>query len=126
MKNRPTLLIIDSNCVFRRTLRDIIQRHIPEIHIMEARSEKEGLQTATTCPTDWIVTDLHLNGATSLDMIHEIASKRPDTRIAVLTDMDEEEYRRAALEKGADYFISKSGTNGHSVLSIILDEMDGR
>lgn len=119
MLKMPTILIIDSNLMFRRILIDIIRKRFPELNIAEARDADEGLHKAICERPQLVITDLHLEGAISLAMIQQIAAQQPEARIAVLTDRDEEEYRKAALERGADYFISKSGPDGHKVLSII-------
>lgn len=123
MARMPTILIIDSNQMFRQALKSTISRCFPELTVAEAETADEGFQKAIRERPQLVVTDLHLNGNKCFKMIQRIAMQQPEARIAVLTDKDEEEYRQAALEQGADYFISKSGPNGQNVLSIIRDRL---
>lgn len=121
----PTILIIDSNQMFRQALKGSIRKYFPELTIKEAETADDGLQKAIKERPQLVVTDLHLNGHKCFKMIRQIAAQQPEARIAVMTDKDEEEYRQAAMEQGADYFISKSGSNGQSVLSIIKRRLFG-
>jgi len=121
----PTILIIDSNQMFRQALTNMICRYFPELTVEEAQTADEGLQKAIQDKPQLVVTDLHLNGDKCFNMIRQIALQQPEARIAVLTDKDEEEYRQAALGQGADYFISKSGPNGQKILSIIKMRLSG-
>ena len=123
MQQVPTILIIDSNSIFRRALKDIILDRFPGMHIVEAGNAREGLQHAVEAKPQLVVTDLYLEGSLNLSMLRQIARRQPKTHIAVLTDLDEEEYRRAALEQGADDFISKSGPNSQRVLAVIQNHL---
>ena len=125
MATMPTILIIDSNPIYREALKGAIRKYFPELTVKEAETADEGLKKAINNRPQLVVTDLELNGAESLYMIREIAVRQPEARIAVLTDKDQEEYRQAALEKGADYFISKSAPNGQHVLAIIRKRLFG-
>ncbi|MDA8140889.1 MAG: response regulator transcription factor [Desulfobacteraceae bacterium] len=119
----PTLLIIDSNTIFRRTLKDIIQRRFSGLEIAEAEDSREGLEKGIHGRPQMVITDLSLKGGAGLSMIQSIASQNTDARIVVLTDMDEEEYRMAAIERGADDFISKSKQASYKVLAIIEKQL---
>ena len=105
--------------MFRQSLREVIHNRFPELDITEAQNANEGLQKAIQDRPQLIVTDLQLNGLMSFQMIQKIAQEQPDAHIAVLTDKDEEEYRKVALAKGADYFLSKTNPNEQSVLTLI-------
>jgi DNA-binding NarL/FixJ family response regulator len=119
----PTILIIESNTIFRQVLRDVIARRFPELRIEEAGTAEEGLQKAIQQHPRLVLTDLYLEGDRGFSMIDTIATKQPEAHIAVLTDRDEEEYRKAAMAHGAEYFVSKTGPNSQKVLSIIKNRL---
>lgn len=125
MTAMPTILIIDSNDMFRQALKRSIRRYYPELEIKEAATADEALEKAIKERPRLVVTDLHLNGHKCFKLIQQIAVQQPEARIAVMTDKDEEEYRQAAMERGANYFISKSRSNGQRVLSIIKSRLFG-
>jgi len=118
-----TILIIDSNPIFRCILREIIQHKFSQLKIAEAGNVREGLRKSISDHPRLIITDLRLKGGPGLDMIGRIAARKSGTRIVVLTDMDEEEYRKAALAKGADDFISKDNHGGQKVMAIIAKQL---
>jgi len=122
MLTMPTILIIESNPFFLDTLREIILRKFPELKVTQARDADDGLDKAIRERPQLVLTDLRLNGDIALPMIKVIAQEQPEACIAVLSDTDEEEYRKAVLRQGADVFMSPVGKQ---VLAIIEARLFG-
>lgn len=118
-----TILIIDSNPIFRCTLRDIIRHEFSDLNITEASDPQEGLLKNISDRPQLIITDLRLKGGSGLEMLQRIASQNSNARIVVLTDLDDEEYRKAALACGADDFISKNGHGSRRIMSIVAKQL---
>ena len=59
-------------------------------------------------PVDVLLLDLHLRQGTGLGVLRELNKKARRPIVIVLTNYDLAEYRRAAMEYGAEYFLDKS------------------
>ena len=122
MNQMPTILIVERNALFRKTLTSTIRTRFPELTIIETDSAEEALKKSIAQRPQLVLMDIHLGNGNikGLDLIRRIAISQPYTRIAILTDSDDEAYRKAAFGKGADYFISKNKPNeGQKVLAMI-------
>ena len=70
------ILIIDDHQGFRETLRELIQRNFPQVHIEEAQSGEEGVIRAVNQKPDVSLIDICLPGIRSFD---------PDTQLSIET-----------------------------------------
>jgi two-component system KDP operon response regulator KdpE len=104
MAGSAKILIIDDEIQIRRILRLTLETK--GFHVTEAANGKDGLYQAASMRPDVVVLDLGLpdmDGMTVLTNIREW-SKVP---VIILTVRDEEKEKVAALEAGADDYVTK-------------------
>ena len=101
-------LIVDDHAGFREALKDILHTNFPAIDVTVAGDADEALRQVDTLVPDLIFMDIRLPGGSGLRLTKKIKSSHPDIVIAILTSHDLPEYRKAAFENGASYFILKS------------------
>ena len=126
MNAMPTILIFEPHALFRQALITTIQSRFPELTIIESETAEDALKNSIVRKPHLVLMDIHLgNGCgQGLKLLRDIAARQPNTRIAVITDSDDDEYRKAAFQRGADYFISKVLPNeGKKILSMIKDTL---
>lgn len=126
MNAMPTILIVEPNALFREALVKTIQSQFPELAVIQSTTAEEALEKSIVEKPQLVLMDIQLEdgGGQGLALIRDIAAQQPETRIAVLTDSDDREYRKAALDKGADHFISKTESNeGQKVLAVIKEAL---
>ncbi|WNC94290.1 response regulator transcription factor [Paraburkholderia sp. FT54] len=58
---------------------------------------------------DLVVTELHLNGGTGMELLALLAQRLPHVIVMVLTNHSGTWFRRACLTGGAHYFFDKTG-----------------
>jgi len=107
--SKPQALIIDDELQIRRLLRVCLEGN--GYRVDEAASGQEGLNAAAQHPPDIVILDLGLpdmDGATVLKRLREW-SRVP---VVVLSVRDREEDKIAALDSGADDFITKPFSTG--------------
>jgi len=100
---RTTVLIIDDESPIRRLLRVALE---PSYRVYEAENGQLGLQEAASCRPDVIVLDLGLpdmDGLTVLKRLREW-SQAP---VLILSVRDREHDKVAALDNGADDYLTK-------------------
>lgn len=104
MSDATSILIIEDEPEIRKFLRVTLTQHGYES--TEADSGKEGLKRVTTYPPDLVILDLGLPDMDGIEIIQTVRewSKIP---IIVLSARDQEQSKIAALELGADDYLTK-------------------
>lgn len=102
--NGPRILIIDDELQIRRFLRVALSSH--GYVVKEVASGSEGLDDAIVFAPDIIVLDLGLPDIEGLEVIKQLRewSKTP---IIVLSAKEQEQDKIAALDEGADDYVTK-------------------
>jgi DNA-binding NarL/FixJ family response regulator len=114
-----TILIIDDNIPFRRSLRQTLEGRFPFVVIEEASRGKEGLKKIDNCLPHLIFMDFHLPDITGLNLTRQIKTGYCNTCVVVFTTHDLPEYRTAALESGADHFVAKDSWTGNKSFELV-------
>lgn len=104
MSNAPEILIIEDDAQIRRFLRATFTAEQYRYH--EALTAHEGIAQAAARQPDLIVLDLGLPDGDGLDVIREVRSWT-QTPIVVLSARGQESDKIAALDAGADDFVTK-------------------
>jgi len=99
--------IVEDNPFFLQFLKETLHARFPPTDIVEAANGEEALQKIRTLPPDAIFMDLRLPGANGLELTRKIKAQYPNIIIVILTNYDLPEYREAAVQSGADHFLSK-------------------
>jgi DNA-binding NarL/FixJ family response regulator len=103
-----TALIVEDNVTFRGSLKETLHSRFPAMNITEAGDGEEALQKIKASVPDLIFMDIKLPGENGLSLTRKIKIEYPDVVIVILTSYDLPEYREAAFQYDADYFITKA------------------
>lgn len=102
---RPRLLVVDDHEVVRLGMRPLLAE-LGEV------DEAGDLATARAClaarPYALVLLDLGLGVDFGLSAVAELKRDWPDTRVLVLTSMDEQLYAERVLRAGGDGYVMKS------------------
>lgn len=112
-------LIVEDNIHFRQTLRDILSNQFPFMIIEEAEGGKEALEKVETFLPELIFMDIKLPGESGLRLTQKIKSNHPEIMVIILTSYDLPEYREAAFQFGANYFIIKGSAQNGEILTLV-------
>ena len=102
-----TIMIIEENELFRKTLKDILSSGFPQVRILEADSGEDALQQLKEGDPNIIFMEVKLPGQNGLDIAKALKDHCPDVHIIFISAMDSPEYREAAENQGVEYFFSK-------------------
>lgn len=100
----PRVLIIDDERAIRRFLRTVLEAH--KYQTFEATSAEEGLPAVTRHRPDVIILDLGLPGIDGIDATRQLR-EWTDIPIIILSVRDHETDKVAALDAGADDYLTK-------------------
>jgi len=91
----------------RCALRDWLLTSFPPLRLSESRSMEEALSLAGQAPLDLILVNLELPGANGIEAARALRRRHPACRVVVMSVNDSVAVRIAALEAGAEAFVSK-------------------
>jgi two-component system, OmpR family, KDP operon response regulator KdpE len=106
---KPTALVIDDEVQIRRLLRACLEGH--GYRVTEAATGNEGISEAAQCRPEVVILDLglpDLDGVAVLKRIREWSQ----VPVVVLSVRDREEDKIAALDNGADDYVTKPFSTG--------------
>ncbi len=98
---------MDDDPGFRSAVRRLSEREDGFWLVGEAENGEEALRLDHELRPEIIFMDLTMPRLNGLEATRRIKARRPDVIIIIMTVHDEEAYRRAATESGADGFVLK-------------------
>ncbi|MCI0401409.1 MAG: response regulator transcription factor [Gammaproteobacteria bacterium] len=110
------VLIVDDDVAFRHAMGGLLREQFPRIEVREASNGQETLQQIEGL--DLLFMDISLPKENGLELTAKIKAEHPGLPIVVLTIHDASEYREAAFQHGADYFVSK-GAPAEEILEAV-------
>ena len=112
------ILIVEDNIGLRKMMKDILVAELHFATIAEASNVKETFMEISKNLPDIIIMDLKLEKENGLKLTKLIKEKHPQIIIAINTNYDSLEYRKAAQQKGADVFLSKKTNNVGDIIAL--------
>ena len=106
-----TTMHVEDNVSFRKMVRDDLWSRFPAIKVIEASNGEEAFKELASNPTDLIFMDISLPGQNGIILTKEIKADNQDVAVVMLSGYDSNEYRKAALQSGANGFISKDSVD---------------
>ena len=103
----PYIILVEDNTKLRKKIKAILKSAYPSLEIGEASGEKEVLNKIKTKQPEFMIIDISLSSGDGLQLTQKVKKNYPDITIAINTDYDSPEYHAAAMNFGADYFLSK-------------------
>ena len=112
-------LVVEDNSAFRESLIGMLEGHFSTLVIEKAVSSEEALLKLSRFSPELIFVDIQLPGLNGLQLSKILRSKCEKAVIVVLTNHDTPEYRQAATQCGANFFISKDGSSVDEILDVV-------
>jgi DNA-binding NarL/FixJ family response regulator len=101
------VLLVDDHPVFRLGLAALLHT-VPDLELVgEGETAQEAVELAERLEPDVVLMDVRLRAGTGVEACREIRSRRPATRILMLTSFSEEEAVITSLLAGASGYLLK-------------------
>jgi DNA-binding NarL/FixJ family response regulator len=94
--------------------------------ISEAKDGEEAIKKVDALSPDLVFMDIKMPGESGLEITKKIKNLHPNIIIIILTAYDIPEYREAAYQNRADYFLSKGSTSREDILTLVESILSGR
>jgi DNA-binding NarL/FixJ family response regulator len=118
MSKKIRVLLVDDHEVVRMGLRTLFERRENLSVVGEAGTVAEAVETAARTEPDVIVMDIRLPDGTGVDACREIRSKRPETKVIMLTSYADDEAVYGSIMAGAAGYVLKQ-TRGQDLAASI-------
>ena len=109
MSEAINILVVDDHPIFCNGMRDMLQDIYPSASIFQAENGAAALSIVKqNKKLDWIFLDIMLPDKTGIEMMHVFAEANLLASVVVVSSEDNPEIIHAALNAGANAYISKS------------------
>ena len=102
-----SVLIVDDSEALRRWLKEALTQIRTDLEFYEAASGEEALRVFSSEMHDIVILDISLPDISGIEVLKEIKSSDPDTRVIIFTSYPSAEFRERCIAIGADYFFDK-------------------
>lgn len=105
------ILVADDHEIVRRGLRLVIERE-PDLEVVaEAADGAEAVERALREDVQLAILDVSMPRMTGLQAVRELAQRKPELRMLILSMYDNEQFLFEALKAGASGYVLKSGAD---------------
>ncbi|HSB66047.1 MAG TPA: response regulator [Anaerolineales bacterium] len=101
------ILVIEDNHEVRRMVTASLKTLGAEIDVLDVPSAEEALVICASLPLDMVVLDIRLPGMSGLDMVTRLRKRRPETKIILVTGVEDTAIRNQVAQAGTEAYFFK-------------------
>ena len=102
-----TVLVVDDNNIFRKTLLKFLKTQFKSIKLLEANIGSDAVKLVKENVPDLIVMDINMPKMSGFEVVKQVKQEFPFIPIIILSNYNENEYRLAAKKALVDAYITK-------------------
>ena len=107
-RGKKTILIVDDSPLIVRRLIDMLSE-LPNLEwIKNAGNYADGIELVQRHNPGILLLDINLPDKSGIELLRICKENNPGTKVIMITNQANEQYRKLCLKLGADYFIDKS------------------
>ena len=115
---KTSILIADDHPLFRKAVRDILEKQ-PDIELVfEAGDGEEAIELVAQTSPDVIIMDISMPQINGLEATRRIKAQFPDIAVLILTVHNDMEHILSILDAGASGYLTKSASISEVVAAV--------
>lgn len=111
------ILIVDDSIQIRSLIKKMLKNSSRNFDLLECSDGEEALQINKTHKPELVLMDIMMQKLDGLTACKKITEDFPKTKVIIITQLSEDEYREEAFNSGAIEFLNKE--NLHQLPEII-------
>jgi DNA-binding NarL/FixJ family response regulator len=120
------VLVADDHELFRSGLRQLLLDNLEDVEVTEAKTLDEAIELLTTNGAgDLVLVDLRMPGMSGAEALAALRDGFPDSKVAVVSGLEDRGEILAALAAGVHGYIPKS-LSGSEIAEAIKGILDGK
>lgn len=121
-----TIVLADDHALVREALRGLLESRLPEVEIIgEASTGVETLEICREHQPDVLVLDISMPGLGGLEVLAELRSVSPRTKVAIVSQYSDRAYVIRALRLGTKAYVPKKAL-AKDLVTAIQAVLEGR
>ncbi len=118
LQKTVNIFIVDDSEIVRDRLTSLLSE-VPSVNIVGyADNPLAATEGIIKTKPDIVILDIFLTGGSGIHVLKQIRSKKITSKVIMLTNYAQEEYRKKCFEEGADFFFDKS-IEFHKIVEVI-------
>lgn len=102
------VVIVDDSQIIRDRLTMLLNEIDAVTIVGYADNPLEATEKIVELQPDIVILDIFLSGGSGIHVLQNIRSRSVRSKVVVMTNYAQEQYRKKCFEEGADYFFDKS------------------
>ena len=116
-----SVLIVDSNNDFRKSLSTALTKNFPDTTFIEAANGLDAVQKAGKFKPNIVLVDVSPTFLNGLEVIYKVKKIINPACATIVTGIDLPEYLEAAKQSGVDYFLPKNYIKLADIVALFQD-----
>ena len=115
-------LIVEDNVKMRSFIKKIVEQNLETIEaIYECNNGEDAVELYNKYHPDWVLMDIQLKNMDGLNATKSIRKSDPAAKIIIVTQYDDQEYRKMAKDIGVVDYVLKD--NLYDLIEIIQSQL---
>lgn len=115
----PKALIVEDNRMFREILEEVLTSEYPAMEIEISEDGEQLLAKTGEYSPDVIFMDIQLPQHNGLILTKKVKALYPHIPVIIITGYNSRDYREAAFQAGANFFLSKTDLKTSDIVEAI-------
>lgn len=117
-RDKITIILVDDQAIIRAAFKSLLER-IPHFQVVgDAGDARKGIDLATQLRPQVCILDIAMPGLSGLDAVAPLKKASPATKVLMASQHEGQKFVQAALQAGADGYLSKDSEPEELALAI--------
>jgi DNA-binding NarL/FixJ family response regulator len=102
------VLLVDDSTIFSSRLISMLEDEDNTQVVLQASNYTDALNIMESFKPDYVLIDIGLSGKTGMSLLEEVKNKHKGSKVIVITNLANKQYRNFCESMGVNYFLDKT------------------
>ena len=110
-----TVLIVDDSLALRERVVEMLTPVEGLQIVAQAQNASDAISSFQSLHPELVILDIQMPGGNGIEVLRRIKLEDPNTKVVILTNHSDPQYRKRCFELKADYFLSKASDSNRLI-----------